>query len=553
MKKFSFLLFILAILNAAAQNAVITSPAATICLGQSVTLSSSASDPGSTVIVSSDWHISGPDTFTGMTIPGNDFTFTPEIPGIYSVTLINQHEDLSNASSNAANFITVYALPIADFILSDAEGCYGIPYISTAMNLSTHPAGSYTEGSNATGWANTAFQWSFDSQTVTTSNYNETVSVAVSQTISVTLIATDAFGCSSLPFSRQAVVREPVAEFSAPAFVCNGNPVLIHASSSGNIMSYQWIVDGIFQPVVSNPEFIPNWYVVNESTLPIYHNLSLIVEDVMGCRDTSLNSQVIIGASPSANFSYTLMGSAEDSEGNFYCPPVIANFTNTSSGGVGTIDCQWFFAELNLVSSTSPSPQGIQYAFPGTYHVMLVATENTCSDTILIFNFLTIYGPSADVSVNQTGNQGFMEYSFNISDLQNVMSAEWNLGNGQTIPGDLDGFIYVYPESGTYNPSVTLTDQVGCSVVYPLGQIVAGVNGLDEASAAGFFLYPNPAGDQLHLSHIVSGKRLILDLQGKELDPGMYTLNGNQLDISKLRPGMYFLQNGTSVYRFQKQ
>ena len=54
---------------------------------------------------------------------------------------------------------------------------------------------------------------------------------------------------------------------------------------------------------------------------------------------------------------------------------------------------------------------------------------------------------------------------------------------------DTLSFFYYYPESDTYNPSVVISDDLGCDVIIPLDEINVGDDGLN----AFFSASPNPA------------------------------------------------------------
>ncbi|MCE3295362.1 MAG: domain containing protein [Crocinitomicaceae bacterium] len=552
MKNFSFLFFILAAWNATAQNAVITSPASTVCIGQSVTLSSSASDAGNSVVVSSDWHIFGPDNFvlTGFTTPGNDFTFTPELPGSYSVTLINQHEDMTNAASNTANFITVYALPEAHFTLSDAIGCTGITLSSNATNTSIHPVGSYMEGNNTNGWSPNGFQWTVNGQISTTSTYNQTLPLSANGHTIILLSVTDAFGCISIPYVDSIIFEDLVANISVPVNLCNEGDILISSISHGANLSYTWTVDGVQLPVSTDSTIFPNWEIQNPNTLAEQHTVSLIVTNNGGCADTT--SQIFTVHKPGANFIAEVNGTVLQSNSTFICPPQLINFTSTSQSFSGFTSWSWQFRDQDHPSHSATSSQQnpvLQAIFPGTYDIMFsVMDQHGCTDTIFIDNFFTIHGPAADVSVNQTGNLGFMEYSFNISNLDNVATITWNMGNGVTITDDMDGFIYAYPQSGIYNPTVTLADQNGCSVSYNLGPVQAGVNGLAENTGNPGRIYPNPAHDFIEFPLEKGTSIQIRDMNGKLL----LESETEKTDISGLQNGIYFLYADGKVQRFQK-
>jgi hypothetical protein len=71
-----------------------------------------------------------------------------------------------------------------------------------------------------------------------------------------------------------------------------------------------------------------------------------------------------------------------------------------------------------------------------------------------------------------------------------------------------------------------------------------------------FFVYPNPAGDQIFVANIVNANYRIYDLQGKVLNVGQVMMN-EPLDISSLTTGVYFIEiqtdQGVAKKMFTKQ
>lgn len=77
--------------------------------------------------------------------------------------------------------------------------------------------------------------------------------------------------------------------------------------------------------------------------------------------------------------------------------------------------------------------------------------------------------------------------------------------------------------------------------------------GFEESEQLVIRVYPNPAKDQLMLDLRNDGPLQIINLQGKILISGKMSTGINQINISSLKPGVYFIHTKSNYYRFIKQ
>jgi PKD repeat protein len=412
------------------------------------------------------------------------------IPGVYPITLTTTNA--VGCSTTALGEMTAFALPIADFSLTAEQGCVGDPYDTNPINNSSHPAGSYTLGVDDTGWSSTnGFQWLVNGSPASGSpsgNYYFSPVTSVTQNTIFTLVVQDAFGCISEPFSATAIVNKPTAGLNIANTVCNSDVAngLISFAGNGNIVSYQWIIDGVTLPpstTASSIPFPPTWIITDPTVTSATHEVGLIVVDTEGCRDTLNNpGKIITVIAPQANFTSVKTGTALAGGGanDFACPPVIVNFTDASiSSGAPVSSWSWQlgilgnsnFGEFGVASTTTneQNPQGIQYLFPGSYDLRLIIEAGGCIDSIFINDFLSIKGPSGNPSIQTVLGTCGQEFNFNLTNSNNVASWSWNLGDGTTVTNTQEGdnnFIHEYQANNTYYPLISLFDEFGCEVKY---------------------------------------------------------------------------------------
>ena len=408
----------------------------------------------------------------GSTAPGANPVQTYNTAGDYLITLIATNSVGCSDVSDPQN-ITVLELPQAQLSGSEIAGCAPLPVTFTNQS-----------SSQGNGVGLSSFNWTFndDNTTQTTNNVASTVSHTYNTegNFTVTLIATDQFGCVSAPASVNVLLTKPVASFILDSVVCDLEQFTASNSSTGaGTLTYQWFLD---QTQVSTGADYSNAF--DENNSPLYnslsHNVELIVTDENGCKDTL--SDIIIVSLPYPLIGHALDGANVNSEGEFTCPPVFASFTdNTNSyGDIST--WAWVFGDGK--ASTLENPNNT-YVFPGTYSASLSVTDEFgCTADTTLIDFLTIFGPTGDVSYSQSASLCAQEVTFTLNDSENVSHIIWNTGDG-TIVNDSISFTHYYESINTFNAFATLVDDLGCEVIYPMDPIVIPDNGLDA------FFVPN--------------------------------------------------------------
>ncbi len=218
---------------------------------------------------------------------------------------------------------TAYPRPLANFNPSISNGC-------GPLSLSFNNTSS--SGQSGMNRSTMSFNWSFGNG-VSSSNTSPTIvftnSGVVDSVYSVTLIATNAFGCSDTATGAVTVHPNPKAELTFNGFV-NCAPFLLDSNAvKANVYpvansSYQWMVFDL------NNNFLVNFNGSNAMNYTILNDgdsviVRLIVSNSFGCNPDTSEQLFYTIENPAPGFSLS-----SDSG----CHPLTIQVTDTSSAGV---------------------------------------------------------------------------------------------------------------------------------------------------------------------------------------------------------------------------
>ena len=311
-----------------------------------------------------------------------------------------------------------------------------------------------------------SYTWTFpdmSTQTTTTSGPVQ-YSYATEGVFTVSLIAIDEFGCVSPSTSTNMVITKPTADFSMDSVVCDLENFLTTNQSVG-ATNYEWHVDGSLASTDVN--FSGSF---DDDPSPSYttvtHDIMLVAIDQNGCMD-SVTIPIDVSL-PTADFNFAHIGANVNGQGEFTCPPVFTNLTDSSYSYGQVTGWQWDFGDGN--SSTLQDPSNT-YVFGGTYSATLSITDEWgCTDDTVLVDYLTISGPSGIPSWTSIGDICSAAYTFQVDSMDGVATVTWDLGDG-TITNNNSQFGHIYDDDGSYVPVVTLTDPSGCQVTETLPTI----------------------------------------------------------------------------------
>ncbi len=159
-------------------------------------------------------------------------------------------------------------------------------------------------------------------------------------------------------------------------------------------------------------------------------------------------------------------------------------------------------------------------------------------------------------------------YAVNMASGVSPISYLWNWGDGNTDTGPYP--THTYATAGYYAVCLDITDAVGCTnhfcnsyylqkstnAMVTINVIPQGQVGTSEYSLSTLQIYPNPASNTIYIKGIsTTGKAEIFNISGKLLLSKQLTTN--QIDISPLAKGLYFIKlstaDGSVVRKFVKE
>ena len=288
--------------------------------------------------------------------------------------------------------------------------------------------------------AGATYSWTgpggFSSNQLTPSRPNCTMAMAGTYTC-VTSV-----GAQTTTASTEVIVyAQPHASFNATS-VCVGQATQFTSTSTTNpsgqsIGSYQWnFGDG----QTGTGQSASHTY-ATAGTYPA----TLMVSTGNGHCSDQITQTVTVNPLPTASFTSTTV-----------CQGEATQFTSTSSGEQIT-SYQWNFGDNQTGTGQNANHT---YAQPGTYQATLtVQTSGGCTDQIT--QTVTV-NPSATANFNATTVcVGEVTQFTSTSTGQSLSNFQWNFGDNQTGTGQNAN--HTYAQSGTYNVTLTVQADGGCS------------------------------------------------------------------------------------------
>lgn len=359
----------------------------------------------------------GDGTFSLAKNPTKVFTAA----GTYKVILFVTNSN--GCKDSLIKSITVLAAPKAAFSLSNYNPC-STNYTITTVNGSTNA---------------TSYFWDFGDG-ILTNQTNATKTFAGIGTYTITLIATNANGCSDTARQTISYTPKPIAAFNVSSLGgCINNSFSFSDNSTvfGTPSYYYNFGDGIIS-LLPNATHI---YSVAGTYKVIY-----VVTNSNGCKD-STNQTLIVTAKPKASFTTPNTGGC--SNNNTF------SFTNTSINAVNYV---WDFGDGTGATTTNATKT---FAGIGTFVVKLIAISATgCSDTTSQ-TFTIIAKPIASFDVSSLG--GCINNSFTFTDNSNVSGvANYMYDFGDATISLLQNSTHTYTAAGTYKVILYVTNANGC-------------------------------------------------------------------------------------------
>ena len=298
----------------------------------------------------------------GNTSTSKDPSNTYYTAGVYTVKLEVTFAGGGKITTTKTDYITVYKKPTANFTATNTSGCEDLPVSFT--NQSTQGSGSIK-----------SYFYDFGN-TFSDTVQNPTHIYRTDGVFDVKLVIEDVNGCQDVKEIKTLVnvLPIPTANFTTGQQIGCSYPHQVTyintttANTTGSL-TYAWDFGNGNYSTVRAPTTVYQ--------APSNYNVRLIATNALGCKDTAFKNSYIKVEVPKASFnSSSVVG----------CPPLMANFSNTSQPAGGNF--KWSFGS---VASSISADTSVVFNNSGNYTVKLVFTSpNGCKDSIIKTNHVQV-------------------------------------------------------------------------------------------------------------------------------------------------------------------
>ncbi len=420
--------------------------------------------------------------------------YTATQSGLYAVMITNAYG--CTAISPVYNF-NVDA-PFPNFSVSDSLICQ-----SSCVTFSDQSA------NNPTAWL-----WIFEGGNPYSSTLQNPGNICYNLpgTYPVKLTVTNSFGQATTILSGFVTINIPPAP---PAVTQSGDTIFCTTAAN----AYQWYYLGNEIYAATN-----SFYVANSSG-----EYTVEITDSNGCTSTSLITLQL----PSPNFT------ADDVT---LCQKFCAQYSDMSNNN--PVAWQWIFEAGSPATSINKNPL-ICYNVPGVYDVTLITFNGVKYDTLLLYDFITVYPTPAVPTISINGDTLTCSAAYTYQWLLN--SVEISGATNQT---------YVANQAGVY--TVIIVNEDGCTSQQTI--IISGIFA-NQNQVSSYIVFPNPGSGAFTV--LSSGENkfdwLVTDVAGKIIasSANNFSFPKNKIDLSAFADGVYFLTIGDHInftnYKIIKQ
>jgi gliding motility-associated-like protein len=381
--------------------------------------------------------------------------------GTYQVKMIAT--SAQGCIDSASFTINSRPFPVARFTVNDTISCAPKTFVFTNTSIL---ANNYAWRINGT-------------QTSTATNRPDTTITTSGQSMVVSLIVTNIYGCR--PDTTQRTIQtisNPTPDFTMSTDSGCG-PLLVNFTNiSSGATSYAWRFGN---GTVSNSTDTAVTYLasaLNDSS----YSVKLIAFNGPGCKD-SISKTVTVFPKPISSFT-------QNETAN--CGPLPVIFTNTSvhkfGGTMNDFTFHWRFGNGDTSQTQNPSETFVASPIQDTvYTVRLIAvTRFGCKDTSQ--NTVRVYpNPRAVFTPSNDNGCGPLPVNFINSSVPNdtgnigIMSFDWNFGNGVTAT--------------SVHPNLSFVANLTKDTVYPVRLIASSEHGCKDTLTRPIRVFPKPHAD----------------------------------------------------------
>lgn len=389
-----------------------------VCLGTAIQLTNQSTN-GTGTITSYTW-----DFGDGNAASTTNATHIYSSPGTYTITLVVQANNGQADAEVKVNYITIHALPIANFTTT-ANGCtlpVGINFTNTSQNA-------------------TSYSWNFGNAQTSNQQVPTTINYSSAGVYSVQLIALTPYGCVDT-IVKPITISNFQAVINAPLSVCQNEAVSVSDNSTTGVTNWSWLFTGgnAVNSNTANPT-------ITYSNAGSYSIVLTAINTTSGCTATT-SQQIIVQPTPNPSFTTNPITG---------CAPLQVTFTNTS---VGSGAFSWNFGDGS--SFVGQNPPTHTYVGNGTFTTTLTMTaQNGCTDS-LAMPAVTLTSPIANFISDVTSGCAPLSVQFTnqSSSVNPIVGWAWDFGDGTTFNGQ-NPPAHSYGV-GVYTVRLIVTTQSGC-------------------------------------------------------------------------------------------
>ncbi len=393
-----------------------------------------------------------------ITVSQNDFKKAFTDSGSFQVKMIASTANGCKDSST----ITLLSRPFPEAIYTtnDTAGC--APKLFTFNNTSTS-ADHYRWFINGLERSNAI-------------HLPDTTVIQSGQVFSVTLIATNNFGCKPDTTSQVLyTLSNPQPAFALSTDSGCGPLAVNTLNSSSNALGYTWLINNQVTGITNNisASFLPS--AINDSV----YRVKLIASNGPGCKD-STEKTVKVFPLPESRFTPSVTNG---------CGPLSVNFNNTSQhfygGNFSDLTFNWNFGD----GTQSSTPQPAHVLYPSltrdtVYNLTLITTTLFgCKDTTQ--QSIRVYPkPTASFNITNQDGCGPLSTSFTNASIPNdtgniqIMTFNWKFGNGLV--------------SSTVDPAATFVANAVKDTIYQVWLTAYSEHGCADSINKAVRVYPKP-------------------------------------------------------------
>lgn len=330
--------------------------------------------------------------------------------------------------------------PVADFAVNPSAG--RSPVAVTFQDLST---------GIPTSWA-----WDFGDGGTSTLQC-PTHTYLTSGSFDVMLVVSNAIG-SDLTVQVGAVLVDvipPRADFEADV-TAGLSPLTVNFSDQSTLgvpTSWFWDLGDGTTSTAANP--------THTYTTSGFYTVSMTASNAYGSDTLTRTNYIAVDfIPPVAAFSGNPTSAAS---------PFVVTFTDESTAGVAT-SWSWSFGDGAVSTLQNPTHT---YTVAGTYSVRLTSTNAYGADTLWRTDYIEVLpGPSivADFVGTPRAGQAPLQVDFTDRSVGNIISWEWNFGDGTT--STLQNPSHTYTSSGEYDVALQVTNALGSDSCLELQQYI---------------------------------------------------------------------------------